>query len=90
MEFIEYLENGLLRRARELIESCGPPPSAANLRAMESAVLGMTSVAGQAVLGEWLPQQDAKYPADTVACACGGQAHYERRREAVAITLQGQ
>ena len=49
----------------------------------------MTSALGQGVLGEWLTGQDAKYPADRVACACGGEAHYERRREAMTITLDG-
>lgn len=56
---------------------------------MESAVLGMTSVLGQTGLGEWLSKQEGKDPADRVACECGGQAHDERRREAVSLTLLG-
>ena len=89
MEFIEELQKRLLWAAHELMSSYGQLPQAENLSVMESAVRDMTSVLGQAVLGEWLTGQDAKYPADTVACACGRQAHYERRREALTITLHG-
>src|SRR5437016_2153150 len=89
MEFIEYLGKGLLAAANELMSKYGELPEAESLSAMESAVREMTSVLGQAVLGEWLTGQDAKYPADSVACSCGGQAHYERRREAMTITLHG-
>jgi len=89
MEFIEDLQKRLLMAAHELMSSYSELPQAESLSAMESAVRKMTSVLGQAVLGEWLTKQDAKYPADTVACACGGQAHYERRREAMTITLHG-
>lgn len=71
------------------MRSYGELPEAASVSAMESAVREMTSVLGQAVPGEWLTQQDAKYPADTIGCPCGEEAHYERRREAMTITLQG-
>jgi hypothetical protein len=89
MEFIEYLQKGLLSGALELMSSYGELPQAESLSAMERAVRAMTSQLGQVVLGEWLTKQDAKYPADNVACSCGEQAHYERRREAMTITLQG-
>lgn len=89
MEFIEYLQNGLLSRARELMADFGTLPTAASLSMMESAVQGLTSVLGQTVLGDWLTKQEGKYPAERVACECGEQAHYERRREAVTITLLG-
>lgn len=89
MEFIEYLQNGLISRARELIERYGEVPGADSLSAMENAVRGLTSQLGQAVMSEWLSQQDGKYPAERVACACGAEAHYERRREAMTITLHG-
>src|SRR5258708_37207530 len=89
MEFIEYLGKGLLAAANELMSKYGELPEAESLSAMESAVRDMTSALGQAVLGEWLTGQDAKYPAETVACGCGEQAHYERRREAKTLTLHG-
>lgn len=89
MEFIEYLKKGLLSQARELMASYGQLPEAESLSAMESMVRDMTSQIGQVVLGEWLTKQDPKYPADRVACPCGEQAHYERRREAMTLTLQG-
>ena len=38
MEFIEYLEKGLLSRARELLASYGELPKAESLSAMENAV----------------------------------------------------
>jgi hypothetical protein len=89
MEFIEELQKRLLSAAQEIMSSYGELPEAESLSAMESAVREMTSALGQAVLGEWLTGQDTKYPADTIACGCGGEAHYERRREAMTITLQG-
>jgi Uncharacterised protein family (UPF0236) len=64
-------------------------PQAESLSAMESAVREMMSQLGQVVLGEWLTKQDPKYPAEGVACRCGKVAHYERRREAITLTLQG-
>ena len=89
MEFIEELQKKLLSAANELMNSYEELPQAKSLSEMESAVREMTSALGQAVLGEWLSKQDAKYPADTVGCSCGAQAHYERRREAMTLTLQG-
>lgn len=89
MEFIEYLEKGLLSRVGELIEGYGELPRAESLSGMENAVRAITSRLGQAVLGAWLTGQEAQYPADTVACECGQQAQYERRREALTITLHG-
>lgn len=89
MEFIEELQKRLLWAAHELMSSYRELPQAESLSVMESAVRDMTSALGQAVLGEWLTGQEAKYPADTAECRCGGQAHYERRREAMTITLHG-
>lgn len=89
MEFIENVQKGLMSSATELMKSYGEVPRAESLSGMESAVREMSNALGQAVLGEWLTKQDAKYPADSVECACGGQAHYERRREAKTLTLHG-
>ena len=89
MEFIEYLTKGLLSRAKELLDGYGELPVAESLSGMENAVRELTSQLGQAVLGEWLTKQDGKYPADSVRCECGQQARYERRREAMTLTLQG-
>ncbi len=83
MEFIEELEKRLILAGHEFMSSYGELPQAESLSVMESAVREMTGALGQAVLGEWLTGQEAKYPADSVECACGGQAHYERGREAV-------
>src|SRR5450631_1469777 len=89
MEFIEYLQKGLLASAVELMQRYPELPQAESLSAMESAVREMTGQLGKVVLGEWLTKQDPKYPAASVVCSCGEMAHYERRREAVTITLQG-
>lgn len=89
MEFIEYLQKGLLATAIELMKGYPELPQAESLSAMENAVRELTSQLGQVVLGEWLTQQEPKYPAEKVGCSCGGSAHYERRREAMSITLQG-
>jgi len=89
MEFIEELEKRLIVAGHEFMSSYGELPQAESSSAMESAVREMMGALGQAVLGEWLTGQDAKYPADSIECPCGGQAHYERRREALSMTLQG-
>jgi hypothetical protein len=89
MEFIEYLQKGLLAAANELMSAYGEMPTAESLSAMENAVRRMTCALGQAVLGEWLTKADAKYPEDTLICECGEQTHYERRREGTTITLVG-
>ncbi len=89
MEFIEYLQKGLLESAVEWMDPYPELPQAESLSGMESAVRDMTSQLGQMVLGAWLTQQDPKYAAETIACSCGKQADYERRREATTITLQG-
>ena len=56
---------------------------------MEQAVQGVLHQVGCCVVKEWLEGQEQKYPAETVACACGKQAKYVRQRAAVSITLHG-
>ncbi len=89
MEFSEYMEKGLLSSVKELIKAYPGVPGVKSLSAMEGAVQAVTMAVGQAILGEWLTSQDEKYPSEKVGCECGGQAHYERRREAMTITTQG-
>jgi hypothetical protein len=89
MEFIDYLQKGLLTAAMELIKSYPELAHAESLSAMESSVRELTTQLGQVVLGEWLLKQDPKYAPACVPCSCGKQAHYERRRAATTLTLQG-
>lgn len=83
------MPNGLLSRARDLISGYGEGLAAESVRAMESAVRELTSQVGQVVLSEGLSRQEGKYPADSVAGECGGQASYERRWEAMTLTMHG-
>lgn len=89
MEFITAIEAQLVAAAQAAIKAYAGEGEALSLEAMEQAVQDLLRTVGRTVLAGWLERQAGKYPADTVACGCGGQARYERRREAVTITLQG-
>jgi hypothetical protein len=63
------------------------PP--ASLSEMERGTREMVVQLGQFLLATWLAAQETPYPADTVPCACGGQAKYEFRRAGVLHTILG-
>ena len=89
MEFITYLQTGLLSAVETLLANYAGAVEAESLSQMEVQVQEMSRAVGQAALTDWLGRQAPKYPADSVPCACGGEAHFERQREAMTITLQG-
>jgi Uncharacterised protein family (UPF0236) len=87
MEFITGLKAALVESIGAAI--AGAEVAAASLSAMEVAVKTVMHEVGNEVLRQWLEAQDAQYPAEREACACGEQAEYVRRREGVALTLSG-
>jgi hypothetical protein len=89
MEFITVVEAQLVAAAQAAITAYAGNSEAPSLEAMEQAVQELAQTVGRTVLAGWLERQAGKYPPDTVACACGSQARYERRRDAVTLTLQG-
>lgn len=89
MEFITYLEAGLIAAAERLIGSYEGERTAGSLAAIEQAVQGIAHAVGRCVVKEWVEVQAPKYPVEKVACECGKQAKYVRQREAVSITLHG-
>lgn len=89
MEFITSVQAQLVELAQQAVQGFTGEVAAESLSAMEQAVQGLLQAVGQTVLSGWLERQEAQYPPDTVACACGGQARYERRRPAVTLTLHG-
>lgn len=89
MEFITAVEAKLVAAVEQVVHDDGGAVEATSLEAMERAVQDVLRTVGRTVLAGWLERQAGKYPADTVACRCGGQARYERRRDAVTLTLQG-
>lgn len=89
MDFITHLKNGLLSVLPGLIEAYAGQVDAESLSVMERQIKQMTHELGNDLLQAWLTAQEPKYPADEQPCSCGETARYERRREGVAITLQG-
>lgn len=59
------------------------------LAEMEQAVLAELHDFGSVLLGSLVSLCNAKYPATTVPCACGGEAHYQRQRTGQCKTLLG-
>ncbi len=89
MEFSTYLSAGLMAATETLIRNYEGERTAGSLAEMEQAVQKVLHQVGCCVVKEWLAEQEAKYAAEQVACSCGKQAHYVRRRQAVSITLHG-
>lgn len=50
---------------------------------------GVLHGVGCCVVKEWVEIQEPAYPVERVACLCGREANYVRRREAVSLTLHG-
>ena len=89
MDFITYLQQQLTACLSEAIATYDGDLRATSLSEMEVAVKQMTHEVGNAVLREWIENQDEKYPAEARPCRCGGQAAYVRRRTGTVISLQG-
>ena len=89
MEFSTYLTEGLIAATETLIRNYRGERTAGSLAEMEQAVQSVLHQVGCCAVKEWLEGQEAKYPADKVACECGKQARYVRQRAAVSITLHG-
>jgi len=81
-EFGEYV----LQMTAQLL---GGEP-ADSMSAMERRTREMLLKLGQFLLKAWLAMQEEQYPAKTIACACGGQAEYEFKREGTLLTLVNQ
>jgi len=71
MEFITAVQTQLVATAEQAVQGYEGSLAAASLSAMEQAVQGLLQAVGQTVLSGWLERQEAHYPPDTVACACG-------------------
>jgi Uncharacterised protein family (UPF0236) len=89
MEFSTYLAEGLIAAVERLIRTYEGERTAGSLAEMEQAVQSVVHRVGCSAVKEWLDGQEAKYPAEKVACDCGKQAQYVRQRAAVSITLHG-
>ena len=75
--------------AETLIRNYEGERAADSLAEMEQTVQSVLHQVGCCAVTEWLEGQEAKYPVAKVACECGKQAQYVRRRTAVSITLHG-
>lgn len=60
-----------------------------NLLAMEGRLCEVMQAVGQQTLRQLLESQEGRYPAATVACACGGEAEYRYRRGGTLLTHFG-
>ena len=89
MEFSTYLTAGLSAATETLIRNYKGERTAGSLAEMEQAVQSALHQVGCCAVKEWLEGQEAKYPAEKVACECGKQARYVRQRAAVSLTLHG-
>lgn len=89
MDFIIEIQEQLLSHLPAIIEKYGGQAEVESLSEMEKQVKQMSHDLGNEVMRQWLEAQDEKYPSDQKACACGEGAKYIRRREGMAITVQG-
>lgn len=60
-----------------------------SLSEMERSMREMLLKLGQFLLQAWLAMQETKYLPETIACACGGRARYEFKRNGVLHTILG-
>ena len=74
-----------LKLTNELFHTMAPSSMSAMERWMRERMLEL----GRLLLRAWLADQEERYPAETVPCACGARAVYERRREGVLHTTLG-
>ena len=56
---------------------------------LEATLREMLRQVGARCVGEYLTAQESRYPAATVACACGGKAEYVCRRQAKILSVFG-
>ena len=80
MEFGQHV----MKVTQELL--LGSPRS---LSEMERRIREALLRVGQFLLGAWVMMQEGPYPAQRIACRCGGEAEYLHKREAVLLTLLG-
>jgi len=64
-------------------------PIPKDLSQMEQGVRQAMLKLGNTLLTDWLALQNDQYPAETVPCRCGAQAHYREMREGVLFTTLG-
>lgn len=89
MEFSTALQSSMMESVEDFMQNYAGEDRASSLQAMEQALQSTLQAVGQSVLRGWVERQEAKYPADSLPCACGQVGRYERRRQAVTLTLQG-
>jgi len=63
---------------------------AKSLSQMERQIRQMLLKLGQFLLGAWLAMLVEPYPAERVACECGGEAEYQFNRSGTLLTILGQ
>lgn len=81
-EFGQYV----IQLTAELM-GAGPPQS---LSEMERQIRQMVLKLGRFLLGAWLTMLVEPYPAERVACGCGGEAEYQFNRDGTLLTILGQ
>ena len=81
-EFGQYV----IQLTAELI-GAGEPKS---LSEMECQIREMLLKLGRFLLGAWLTMLVEPYPAESVACGCGGEAEYQFNRSGTLLTILGQ
>jgi hypothetical protein len=81
-EFGEYV----LQMTSQLLG--GEPAN--SMSKMEQRTREMLLKLGQFLLKAWLAMQEEQYPAETIPCACGGQAEYQFKREGTLLTIVSQ
>ena len=75
----------VLKLAHDLFMTTAPSSMSTMERRIREGMLEL----GRYLLSAWLATQEGRYPAETVPCACGGAAAYERQREGVLYTMLG-
>jgi hypothetical protein len=78
------------RYVMELTAQLLQPETPTSLTHMERDIRTMLLKQGRLLLGIWLATLEPSYPAESIPCACGGEARYQFRREATLLTILGQ
>ena len=74
----------MAERMYEEIKEANP-----GLEGMEKGVLTELPGFGKAMLSALMGMRSEKYPVTTIACGCGAEAHYQRKRSGQCKTLLG-
>jgi hypothetical protein len=91
MNYNTEIINGMAKQVVEAVQEwihTQPEATALNLQEIETMMRDLLRQVGRQALGQYLSAQPS-IPGPSLACACGGEVHYQRQREASLLSVFG-